>query len=262
MLSHTFAICAYGESPYLEACIRSLKRQTVKTRIILCTSTPGAFLEDLAARYRLPLYIREGASDIQEDWNFAYGKADTDLVTIAHQDDCYHRDYARTLLGCWERYPDTTVFMTDCRILKGNRLQKPDGIWRVKRLLRMPLRLHRLCHRTWVKRAALVLGNPVICPSCTYHKGTLGEPLFQSPYKFALDWDTLWRLAGEPGRFLCVERPLLYYRIHDSATTKACIVSQQRAADETAMYERIWPRPMVRALMHFYKKAYQAYDSE
>ena len=107
-----------------------------------------------------------------------------------------------------------------------------------------------------------VLGNPVICPSCTYHKGTLGEPLFQSPYKFALDWDTLWRLAGEPGRFLCVERPLLYYRIHDGATTKACIVSQQRAADETAMYERIWPRPMVRVLMHFYKKAYQAYDSE
>ena len=26
---HTFAICAYKESPYLEACIRSLKGQTV-----------------------------------------------------------------------------------------------------------------------------------------------------------------------------------------------------------------------------------------
>ena len=25
---------------------------------------------------------------------FAYEKADTRLVTIAHQDDCYHRDYA------------------------------------------------------------------------------------------------------------------------------------------------------------------------
>ena len=48
MLTHTFAICAYKESPYLEACIRSLKRQSVKTGIILCTSTPGAFLEELA----------------------------------------------------------------------------------------------------------------------------------------------------------------------------------------------------------------------
>ena len=277
MLSHTFAICAYRESPYLEACIRSLKRQTVKTGIILCTSTPGVFLEEMAARYELPLYIREGASDIQEDWNFAYGKADTELVTLAHQDDCYHKDYARTVLECWERYPDTTVFMTDCRVRKektdsgqtadmpgrpgqSERPQKPDLVWRVKRLLRLPLRFHSLCHLTWVKRAALCFGNPVICPSCTYHKGYLGTPLFRSPYKFALDWDTLWRLAGQPGRFLCVERPLICYRIHEGATTKACIDNCQRARDEADMYRKIWPEPVVRVLMHFYKKAYKAYE--
>ena len=83
MLTHTFAICAYKESPYLEACIRSLKRQSVKTGIILCTSTPGAFLEELAVRYQLPLYIRDGASDIQDDWNFAWAMAGTGLVTTA-----------------------------------------------------------------------------------------------------------------------------------------------------------------------------------
>ena len=30
MMSHTFAICAYKDSPYLDACIHSLKRQSVK----------------------------------------------------------------------------------------------------------------------------------------------------------------------------------------------------------------------------------------
>ena len=260
MLTHTFAICAYKESPYLEACIRSLKRQSVKTGIILCTSTPGAFLEELAARYQLPLYVRDGASDIQDDWNFAWAMAGTDLVTIAHQDDCYHKDYARTVLACWQRYPDTTVFMTDCRIIRENRLKKRDRIWLVKRLLRLPLGFHGLCHLTWVKRAALIFGNPVICPSCTYHKGHLGTPLFGSAYRFALDWDTLWRLAGQPGRFLCVERPLMYYRIHEAATTRACIQNQQRAREEASMYGKIWPGPVVRVLMHFYKKAYKAYE--
>ena len=133
--------------------------------------------------------------------------------------------------------------------------------WLVKRLLRLPLGFHGLCHLTWVKRAALIFGNPVICPSCTYHKGRLGTPLFRSPFKFALDWDTLWRLAGEPGRFVCVERPLMYYRIHDGATTKACIENRQRTEDEAAMYAKIWPEPVVGLLMHFYQKAYKAYDS-
>ena len=127
--------------------------------------------------------------------------------------------------------------------------------------LRLPLRLHGLADRTFVKKAALVFGNPIICPSCTYDKEALGTPLFDSPYKFALDWDTMWKLAARPGRFICVERPLIRYRIHDGATTKACIQDHRRGADETAMYEKIWPKPVVKVLMHFYRKAYAAYDN-
>ena len=41
MDKHTFAVCAYKESPYLEACIQSLLDQTVRTDIIVATSTPN-----------------------------------------------------------------------------------------------------------------------------------------------------------------------------------------------------------------------------
>ena len=125
MMSHTFAICAYKDSPYLDVCIHSLKKQSVKSKIILCTSTPSPFLEAMAKIHDIPLYVRNGKSDIQDDWNFAYEKADTRLVTIAHQDDCYHRDYAAEVKRCWARYPDTTVFTTDCAILKGEDLNAP-----------------------------------------------------------------------------------------------------------------------------------------
>ena len=94
MMSHTFAICAYKDSPYLDVCIHSLKKQSVKSKIILCTSTPSPFLEAMAKIHDIPLYVRNGKSDIQDDWNFAYEKAYTRLVNIAHQDDCYNRDYA------------------------------------------------------------------------------------------------------------------------------------------------------------------------
>lgn len=260
MITHTFAICAYKDSPYLEACIKSLKRQSVPGTVIVCTSTPSPFIEGMAEKYGLPLFVREGKSDIQDDWNFAYGKAENRLVTIAHQDDCYHRDYARQVQECWERYPDTTVFTTDCAVVKNDEVQRPGTVQFVKRVLRLPLRFRGLCGRTWVKKAALVFGNPIICPSCTYDKEAIGEPLFDSAFKFALDWDTMWKLAERPGRFICVERPLIRYRIHDGATTKACIEDQRRSRDETAMYGKIWPKPLVRLLMFFYRRAYSAYN--
>ncbi len=260
MLTHTFAICAYKDSTYLESCIRSLKKQTTRAAVILCTSTPSPYLKKLAEKYELPYYVRQGESDIQADWNFAYEMADSDLVTIAHQDDVYHRDYAEHVRQCWEKYPDTSVFTTDCILLKNGRICRHNLMLDIKRLLRLPLRLRRLADRTLIKRAALMWGNPVICPSCTYNKNALGSPLFDSSFKFALDWDTLWRLAAEPGRFVCEERPLICYRIHSEATTKACIQDQRRPKEELAMYRKIWPGPVARLWMFFYKKAYDSYD--
>ena len=52
----------------------------------------------------------------------------------------------------------------------------------------------------------------------------------------------------------------MYYRIHEDATTRACIQNRQRAREEASMYGKIWPGPLVRVLMHFYKKAYKAYE--
>ena len=49
--NHTFVICAYKESPYLEACIRSLKKQTVASAICLATSTPSDYLKNICEKY-------------------------------------------------------------------------------------------------------------------------------------------------------------------------------------------------------------------
>ena len=84
----------------------------------------------------------------------------------------------------------------------------------------------------------LVFGNPICCPATTYSKKLLGEPFVQSGYQFALDWDHMVQLAGEKGRFICVEKPLIYYRVHEGATTNACIKDNRRAKEETEMFSR------------------------
>lgn len=196
---------------------------------------------------------------------FAYRKARGRLVTIAHQDDVYRKNYAKELKRAYEKYPDLLVFASDYLTIKmqqdgTEKTEAVNAVWLVKKLLRLPLRLTFLADRTGIKRSSLLFGNSICCPSCTYHKAVIGEDMFHSEYEFALDWDNLYELAGKPGRFVCSEKPLLAYRVHEGATTKACIKDQRRAGDEAAMFRKMWPNRMVRLLMHFYKMAYKEYE--
>ena len=73
---HVFSICAYKDSPYLEPLIRSLVSQSVPSHIILCTSTPSPYIDGLAWKYGIQVFVRHGGSNIRDDWNFAYEMAD------------------------------------------------------------------------------------------------------------------------------------------------------------------------------------------
>ena len=260
MLTHTYAICAYKDSPYLEACIRSLLKQTIPASVILCTSTPSPYLQRTAKKYGLPFFVRDGESDIQDDWNFAYEKAASRLVTIAHQDDLYNRHYVEELRRAAARWPDMTVFMSDGILIRDGRLSWGGAVELVKKVLRLPWRVPGLCHLPWVKKAGLIFGNPVMCPSCCYRKDQMPRPLFSTEYDFVLDWECMRRLACGPGRFICVEKPLLYYRIHDEAATKACMEDHRREREERRMFQDIWPGWLAGLLMKLYGQAGKNYQ--
>ncbi len=275
---HAFVICAFGKSPYLENCIRSLLRQTAPSEIYIATSTPSEHIRRLTRKYGLPLWVRQGESGIREDWLFAWreGGKRKRLITIAHQDDCYCRDYAKTVLAMYERYPDMTLFCSDYVTLKTRESRMADGTYYpvqtricagdlvrlVKKLLRLPLRFRFYANRTWVKKSALIFGNSICCPSCTYNYSLIGDHMFDSGYSFALDWENLLSLAERPGRFVCVEEPLIAYRVHSGAATKKCIEDHRREADEASMFRRLWPDWMASLLMRFYKQSYKAYGED
>lgn len=104
MNCHIFVVCAYRESPYLEACIRSLAGQEApadKNEIILATSTPNAYITGLGEKYGIPVRVGTGGS-IAADWNHALAcgrAAGADYVTLAHQDDVYEPGYREAVLS-------------------------------------------------------------------------------------------------------------------------------------------------------------------
>ena len=232
--NHTFAVCAYKDSPYLEQCLKSLVNQTVSTNIILCTSTPSPYIQNLADKYDIPVYVREGKSDIQDDWNFAYDTAQTQYVTIAHQDDVYGKNYTKVLFEKRRRYPDMSIFFCSYHAIKGIREDDKERSSMVKRLLCLPVSLTGIAHWKWIKKSCLCLGNSISCPMITYNKNITGDTIFQSKLGF--------------------------YRIHDGATSKQFLLNHKKEAEDITMFRHFWPMWMVKVIMVFYKKSYSAYD--
>lgn len=263
-MKHCFAICAYGESPYLESCIRALKAQkNSASDIIICTSTPNELIRGLAGKYETELFVRDGASSLKADWNYAVETAvkakKAELVTIAHQDDIYHEDYADELLAAADKYPDMLLFCTRYRTIDEHGCVTDTRAESVKRILRLPLKARALSGIGIVKRLPLMIGNGIGCPTCSYNIRLAGIPLFRSDYRFVIDWETLLRLSRLPGRFICCERELLDYRVHSGAETMKNIANHNREREEAEIFSMMWPKPAVRLLMHFYKKAYKDY---
>ena len=125
----------------MEECICSLTAQTVKSNIIIATSTPNDYIKALAEKYHLSLYINQGESGIAQDWNFAYRQAKTDYVTIAHQDDYYQPEYLENILNGLKCAEDPIIAFSDYGELRNGKKIDSNQLLTIKRILLLPLRI-------------------------------------------------------------------------------------------------------------------------
>ena len=130
--NHTFVICAYGDSRYLEECIQSLVNQTLKTDIILYTSTPSNYIEGLCEKYDIPVFSSVGGG-IGKDWNNALSFVQTQYATIVHQDDIYLTDYAKNVLSSVA--DDTLIAYSDYQELKDGNIIPLTSNLKIKHLM-------------------------------------------------------------------------------------------------------------------------------
>lgn len=252
---HVFALCAYGESAYLEECIQSLKRQTRPSRILLCTATPSQFLDEIARRHGLEVRVNHGPHGIAEDWNFAYAQADARLVTLAHQDDVYDPEYLERVLERVNRARHPLICFTDYYELRnGEKVFASDSKnLHVKELALKPLIPGMFENNRWVRRRILSLCNPICCPAVTYVRVNLPAILFESHFSSNLDWQAWETISRLKGGFCYIHAPLMGHRIHqESTTTKVIGEDNGRSEEDLAMYLKFWPRPIAKWLNRMY----------
>ena len=260
-MNHIFAVCAYGESIYLENCLQSLINQEEKSSVIICTSTPNEYIQQLSDRYGIPIHCNPISSGIGADWNYAYSQANTDLVTLAHQDDLYDPTYLSSVLNEVEKCRVPQIIFTDYyEIRKEKKVYSQDSNFlRLKERMLSPLRHKTLQSRKFCKRLCIGFGNAICCPSVTYVKSQVGDIPFQEKYQSNMDWALWEKLSLETGAFLYIHKPLIGHRIHEgSTTTKVIGDGHGRSEEDLEILNKIWPTWIAKEINRLYREGQES----
>lgn len=249
---HTFAVCAYRESAYLEECVQSLLAQTLPSTILIATSTPNDHIKGIADKYGIPLHVNEGEAGITGDWNFARSCATTPFVTIAHQDDVYDPTFTEeTMKKATKAKRPILVFTDYFEVRNGERVYK-NKLLRIKRFLNFGFKLSSKSR--FIRRRVLSLGNAICCPAVTFSSEACRDFTFDKSFRFACDWDAWERLSKKKGAFLYVSKPLMGHRIHEESETTKLTAGDLRGEEEFRMFRRFWPAFIAGRLAKSYKK--------
>lgn len=252
---HTFIIPAYKESAFLEACILSLKKQTCPGEILIITSTPSPFLDQIAFKHGLEIRVNERGGGIAGDWNFAYKSCRTKYLTLAHQDDIYLPEYTEQCLRYAEKphNRDLLILFTDYRAVDGDRPRNRSFLLFVKKMMLLPFLMKNHIGNKFLKRSILSFGNPVSCPTVMFNRENSGTFEFNEEFRYNLDWDAWLRLAGREGRFVYVNRKLVLHRLHSDSQTAIQTGNANRHREEEQIFRRLWNKPGAKLLMGLYR---------
>lgn len=249
---HTFVLCAYKESDYLEDCLKSLLNQTVKSTIIVSTSTPNDKISDLCNNYNLQLYVNDGRKSIADDWNYGYLKANTKLVTIAHQDDIYESTYLENILKGLNNSKNPLIAFTDYFEIRNNEKIYDNKLLKIKRILLTPVKIKSLSGIKLFKRMTLAFGNGICCPAVTLVKEKIDGVPFIYGYKSNVDWQAWEILSKQKGNFAYINKALMGHRIHSESETSRVIGESARSGEDFEMFSKFWIKPIAKMLTKFY----------
>ena len=233
---HTFVILAYHESDDLEECIKSVINQSVKSNVVIATSTPNDYIIDLASEYSLGVMVNKAKSNKGRDYNFAINSYDTELITIAHQDDLYDRNYTKEIIECYKKNKDATIIFTDnYEIEKEKKIKKSKSLfW--KRYFLLPLKYSLFQKNKFYKLRALRREKFICTSSITFIKKNIHEDIFPTNLKYDNDWQGLIDLARKETKFVYLKKELVGYRIDDIK------VNKKKTLEDEKILKSLYPK--------------------
>lgn len=250
---HTFVICAYKESKFLEQCIIScLNQESVskgQSEVIIYTSTSNMYITNLADKYDIKLYSGKGFG-IGNDWNQALSCVKTKYATIAHQDDIYLKKFGSNVLNAFKEKNELNIVFTD--------YEENDEFGVIKKrninlfIKTLGLNILTLFNNKKFQRRIYAFGNFICCPAVSYNLERLNDFRFNENFKMVLDWDAWERIMRKEGTIYFVKKRLMIHRIHNESETTLNTRDHNREKEELIMFNRYWPPFFAKIMMKIY----------
>lgn len=113
-----------GNAKYLKTCILSLKKQKIKSRILIYTSQNSKKIKYYSKRFKIKL-IQKKRINIATDWNNALKSSKSQWVTLVHDDDIYHKNYFEEVNKILNNpdSKDISIIFTNYLEIRNNQIQ-------------------------------------------------------------------------------------------------------------------------------------------
>ncbi len=250
---HTFVICAYKESKFLEDCVRSLVSQNVKSRVLISTSTPNDYIYSIADKYKIKVVINNWKKGHSNDFRFAYRQAKTKYVTLCHQDDVYLPNFSKETIKALNKCKNPIIAFTDYYELRNDNLVKYNKLLIVKRIINFPLIFFKKSKR--VRLFTLSVGNAICAPTLTYNKEMVEKPVIDTNFKSNIDWISYIDFAKKNGEFVYVRKQLLARRIHEESLTTQVIENNIKHQEDYEIFKMFWSEKIAKRILSLYSKS-------
>ena len=254
---HTFVVLAYKESSYLEECIKSVLNQKYPSKVVIATSTPNQYIENIADKYSLAIKVNPNpGKGIGYDFDFAVSCGETELTTVDHQDDIYDYEYSDCIVKAYLKNPNSLIVFSDYYEIrdKGNIYSNIN--LKIKRILLLPMRSKKISSTKFGKRLSLRFGNSICCPAVTFVIDNIkSEDIFKCDFVCDVDWFAWEKLSLKDGKFTFVNNPLMGHRVHEESTTTEIINDRIRTKEDLVMFQKFWPKFISNLINKFYVKA-------
>lgn len=242
---HSFVIIAEGENDNLEECIKSIKKQSVKTNVLLITDNENDFVMDIASEYGLGVMIYH-EDEMMNKYNFALTCVSTELVTIVNQNDIYDRNYAKEVLKVYKNNPKASLIFTNCyEIFKDKKNIRNKRLFK-RRMMVKWLKYSKFNNKKYFKKLALKYFNALYPSSVTYVTSNLPHPFFED-YSIYNEWVSYNKLVGDNLAWVYIETPLVAYR------SDALVDSKENTLLKKQIYKLFWPNWLIDFI---YRKEY------
>ena len=238
----TYYIPYYSGIDYLGRAVQSVvAQQDDNWHCIVCDDSSEAGVEDLVKRIggdRVRYLKNPQNLGMAGNFNRGIDLAETDLVTLLHNDDELMPNYTTVMREAAARFPDAAALFCRAEIL-GPTSESWFSFADVVKSFINPAQKQEFVLEGEPGVRALLRANFIMAPTLCFRKSVLGEHRFSAGYKFVLDWELTTSLLLEGESLVGMPTRAYRYRRHFENATEKLTKSQLRFREESAFYDRM-----------------------